>query len=83
MVPTRLQRDLYPLMLLLPFAFDPQSASDGGTDLGTRRRFSRLRVWIALSQRHPRQQILMMGMCRSRSGMGCLQTTEQFNKCPV
>ena len=31
----------------------------------------RVRDWIAPSQRHPCQQILTMGMCRSRSAMGC------------
>ena len=34
-----------------------------------RRRFSRPRAGTALSQRHPRQQVLMMGMYRSRSAM--------------
>ena len=36
----------------------------------TRRRFSRLRVWIAPSQRHPSQKILIMEMGISRSASG-------------
>ena len=44
---------------------------------GYAKKISRLHAWIAPSQRHPCQQILMMGMCRSRSAMGKRTATDK------